>query len=535
MNIKQLLISTFIFIIFIAMTSSTFAQDHHKVDAYAKHPQHELLKALKTNTTASGVFRQPQKNTIATQKKTSGIQKSGTINSKLQAVCLLQHDGVMFIPADSLRFFWSGDNEDGGFTDMILNAFIGLPTNTPFVPSPDPLFILSADSTRSYSWYDADGVYKLSSKTYASFDSQGNLASLITLETPDNIIWENSDRKIYTYDTQGNCLNEIAQLWSGSVWENYKKQEFTFDSQNNMTEIKWTYWNNSTSSWLNYERTVMSYEGANKINSLIEQTWNEIESSWSNEDRYSVIYTGANVSQVISDYWSNGQSQWVHESKTVNTYNTNNQLTIVQELEWDIANQEWNNEWKQLFNYDEIGDNTNIIDQYWDGGAWNYQFKFEYTYSAFDITKATISDWDGTQFNKESRVSYSYNDYSQCTKVIIEGWDGNDWTPSLYSLKINFYYEETGGNTTGIETIMDRSEFKIYPNPASDHLKVKLNGQEIQQIRIIDVTGRMVFESRAGFNASEANIPVSHLQNGVYILQLTSGNKTGTNSFVVSH
>ena len=528
MKFKNLLLSTFILIGFISINSLAIGQSLTKEKPIVKHQDHQLINKLKSNANPSALFHQPQKNPVS-------LQKSDATNSRLNGISIYQHDGVMNNPGDSLRLYWGGDNHDPDLAAYLLRNFMYYPSNTPYIPSAETPLIIKTDSLRNYSWDSGPGVFDLKSKTVMAFDYQGNMTSEISMTTTNGIDWANSWRTLYTYDNQGNILSISEQDWTGTVWENDDKQEYTYDSQKNITEIIWYDWENGTSSWDKSYRSIINYESSNKITNLIEQIWNSTENSWNNDERYSMLYTGSNVTEVVYDRWSDGASEWKPNSKTAHTYNANNQLTITQDSGWDDVNDEWYNAEKQLFMYDDLGNNTSMIEQDWDSGSWNYQFKFEYTYSYLNISTVTLSEWDNTQFEANGRILFSYNDYDQCTKASIESWDGSDWTIEANSLELRFYYEEFEDNTTGIERIIDRNEFEIYPNPASDNLKVKLNGKEIQQIRIFDVTGKTVFESRLGTYASEANIPVSQLHNGVYILQVTSGNQSGTKPFVVSH
>src|SRR5690606_12913954 len=98
--------------------------------------------------------------------------------------------------------------------------------------------------------------------------------------------------------------------------------------------------------------------------------------------------------------------------------------------------------------------------------------------------------------------------------------------------QLDMYYEEFV--PTVIKEFVAENEILLYPNPASDHLNVKLNNSQINQISIVDMTGRVVFQTNGIFGATEVSIPVDQLSGGIYILHVTSEAKTGAKSFVVS-
>jgi hypothetical protein len=62
----------------------------------------------------------------------------------------------------------------------------------------------------------------------------------------------------------------------------------------------------------------------------------------------------------------------------------------------------------------------------------------------------------------------------------------------------------------------------LFPNPVKEKLTV-YSGKNIQEIRIFDVSGKLVFR-QTGTSTQEAVLDLSHLQSGIYILNLTGEN-----------
>lgn len=85
--------------------------------------------------------------------------------------------------------------------------------------------------------------------------------------------------------------------------------------------------------------------------------------------------------------------------------------------------------------------------------------------------------------------------------------------------------------TSEIATLSNES-ISIFPNPASDVLNVKTNGTEIiNGVQIMDINGRQVYTNT--FNAmSDAQINVSNLASGMYLINITSGDKSVTKKFL---
>ncbi|MEM6766618.1 MAG: M4 family metallopeptidase [Bacteroidota bacterium] len=79
--------------------------------------------------------------------------------------------------------------------------------------------------------------------------------------------------------------------------------------------------------------------------------------------------------------------------------------------------------------------------------------------------------------------------------------------------------------SVGVENELTQAGMKLYPNPVSDVLTLdlgQLTGQEAD-IRLLDVSGRQISHSTSRF--SQAEIHMQGLSRGIYLIQLTVGEK----------
>jgi hypothetical protein len=70
--------------------------------------------------------------------------------------------------------------------------------------------------------------------------------------------------------------------------------------------------------------------------------------------------------------------------------------------------------------------------------------------------------------------------------------------------------------------------YRIYPNPARDVLNIELLDQTFtpkSKIVLLDLTGRVILQTAYQGNARNASLHLDALTNGVYILQVLSGNE----------
>jgi beta-glucanase (GH16 family) len=111
-------------------------------------------------------------------------------------------------------------------------------------------------------------------------------------------------------------------------------------------------------------------------------------------------------------------------------------------------------------------------------------------------------------------------------------------TPYGYSL---FEIEAYGTAATAKSSITDKkvvqeeeiTEFKMYPNPASDYIQLSLPGKlDNKIITINDLTGKIVFQNKLDAAIQESLIDISQLPRGIYILSLNSDQKNWTKKLI---
>jgi hypothetical protein len=97
-----------------------------------------------------------------------------------------------------------------------------------------------------------------------------------------------------------------------------------------------------------------------------------------------------------------------------------------------------------------------------------------------------------------------------------------------------FYLDSVQVTNLVAESITDHDQSKvtIYPNPASD--KIKVTGAfENVQVQLFTTDGRLAYKSAK--ETKQTNINVSRLVNGVYILKINSQKGIITKKINVSH
>ena len=421
---------------------------------------------------------------------------SSDVQSRMTGYAFSFYDGNDYIMSDTVKYFWEGDRNQINL-DTVMIGRIGAPF--PFSQLNDPLYYhgtgnaVRVDSTVGvYS----NGIYH-DKRTFdingfpTSYELQQSIASDMV----------NIEKLTYQYDDQGNCLETIQLAPQGnSDWDNVMKWQYTYDDQNNLIHWNVQTWETQEAQWIDYSKFTLEYD-----NGLCQS---EVRQGW----------TG---------------TQWMNTTLYERSYDNNANLTSYTTKTWE--NNDWVNYSNFNYEYDASNNMTSHVYQEWDGNEWFDITIYGYMYEDNVLTSST---WDWLDENTGSveqffHFDYQYNDYGQCTRLYSTTWDGSQYVPTAGTdAQLDMYYEEFV--PTVIKEFVAENEILLYPNPASDHLNVKLNNFQINQISIVDMTGRVVFQTNGIFGATEVSIPVDQLSGGIYILHVTSEAKTGAKSFVVS-
>jgi len=141
----------------------------------------------------------------------------------------------------------------------------------------------------------------------------------------------------------------------------------------------------------------------------------------------------------------------------------------------------------------------------------------------------------GTPFNPTVHGSnillQDYGSTSNVFVVVCCPWNVN--CPSAPPAPM--YKENFSEETALLETVgeIDGNELQVFPNPASNHVIVRsVKEKEELNIRLLDVTGKLIFAKQVSLDNNRADIDFDLLQ-GVYFLEIFNGENRKTVSKLV--
>lgn len=129
--------------------------------------------------------------------------------------------------------------------------------------------------------------------------------------------------------------------------------------------------------------------------------------------------------------------------------------------------------------------------------------------STFSPSGYITTSFDGNIYNNGRAVAIQ-ND----GKIVIGGDTLNETTGQSFALARYTF------DNLATSSFTNNENFKITPNPTHDLVTI-LGNQKIEQISIIDCTGKIVFNNKT----NENKIDVSELQNGIYFVKIVANDK----------
>ncbi len=90
--------------------------------------------------------------------------------------------------------------------------------------------------------------------------------------------------------------------------------------------------------------------------------------------------------------------------------------------------------------------------------------------------------------------------------------------------------------TTGISTAESNNVIRIFPNPASDELKIQgLMFEAGDEVKIFDLLGKEAYFTQLSASTSNIRIQISNMENGVYFVQTKTENQIRMERLIIQH
>lgn len=447
-----------------------------------------------------------------------------------------------------VNYNWNPVNESWEFDSKRENTFDSFGNN-----------ILIVDSVYRYAGDEGSKWF-----IKMMIESNVNPAGLVTDYTVtdwyfngiSNTLSEKS-RTQYTFNANNDIIVNLLQRWdfSGEVWKNASKTEYEYNASGKLiTEIFYNVYNPDTQQWSVNRRVEFDYnaDGSQALNAYYElnpetqnlyltyKTENRIDAygetileqniQWNSYLKQEVInYKREKIydeqRNLLSDtyistdlFWDGSQYHMqIEGEKTENTYSASNQLLTTTEYYYTNGQFVGDDKFEYTYNttYPKAVDTEYAYTWNESTSTWNKESKGVLT-SNFEVTRDDmILPFGDEGESREVKMYFSY----MATELLLYGWSGtaNDWVEDS---KVKVYFSQSEFSSVDDVSV---SKASIYPNPVSDFISVRLNGNSIANIRLFDLQGRKLYEAPVN---NQSKIDLTGLANGVYFYQITMDKET---------
>lgn len=432
---------------------------------------------------------------IKTQQKTSEAKERVVAKVKYYA------DGSSYYMFDSTVFSWSNNRssyQEG--TTVTINDF----------DISEQKFVFLLHPTKLLKTYNADGLI---------------INKLYTVWNPIYNIWEDERQTIYSYTDkkltkeQNLILNKTTSLLENASCYNYEYKD------DKLIEESFQLWDEI--NWENISRTLYTLNG-DSVKISNSQVWDKKLSAWHIVDIIKEEFAthDSTLIEKISSKWNAFSSSWDYQHKESRLFKSG--LVIEENYqEWVVADKSWRTD--VLISNSYLKDKLSEITYYYQIlGKLNAFSKLSNFYIGDNIENTTIQVWStsAARWENESRELFNYNINGHITSCLKEKWIDNSWQPlesDMFDSKTLYYYQEFSLDSKSL--INSVNEVKIYPNPStvsSVNLDFSTNNNICTKIIITNLLGQKMREYNVSGSIGDHSlyIPINEFSSGMYIVQI---------------
>jgi hypothetical protein len=341
--------------------------------------------------------------------------------------------------------------------------------------------------------------------------------------------WEGWWRKEYDFDSLGNKTKEASYIWDldDNIWHKDKKSEFVFDeskeiavygyigenesdtwqfyykketeyNENGNVEINET-WDSSV-YWNPFrkQKETNSFDSFGALHSSVRLFWSEELNEWLNNWKYEYLYNDYENSSVRIRYdWDSAASTWINASKSETKQNESNLITMEASYMWNNTSKAW----------DGIGSKTIVLQYDSFGNRLLYEI---YHWEALTNSWVPVYRYSNVFANNNKLWQTDFFEWNE---------QNSEWIKN----KVRFYYYFD----TNLRIKKYSDEYIVlYPNPVGNELNFE--GLESGRVIVFDLLGKIHLDVSNARNS----INISHLPHGSYKIKIIENNRASTKGII---
>lgn len=370
-----------------------------------------------------------------------------------------------------------------------------------------------------------------------TFFGQNKLTSSLT-EYMNETSSTNMKKNEFTYGSNNNLLAETEFSWIDTEWKKSNESIYTYNA-NNMSTVKlYQEYDMNTNTISNGDRSNYMYNADGNCMQILYEEY--LGASWVNNKKIDLQYSNNRVSSGLTYEW-NG-SNWVYGedwSKITINFNPNGTASSIDYDAWDGAS--WVASGRTIYTYDDSNRRTLKNEQAWNGTSWVTNIRGEYTYDTYGnaieqkeyyLNNGTLTlgsdetfTFDTTKlmasfihpFKDKTGIDYLFSGQKIVHKII-------NLIESNYNIT-TYNYGEATANVNDFSLV----DVKVYPNPATNFIKVSAENVAIKNIELYTILGKKIMTS------TKDDLNIENLVNGVYVLKIQSKEGDFATKRIIKH
>ena len=350
---------------------------------------------------------------------------------------------------------------------------------------------------------------------------EGLVANVTELKyNTHNKQWTESSRESFTYNQFEELTNHLVQVYNIDTkqWENKTQKSISRSNGGQKVSIRFNIWDSNEGNWVAQWEQVQSFDSEGNplrvnTNKRLDGS-DELQNYW----QYVYLYDSNDELEMVFQYeWDQVTNKW--KDIWQSNYSKNNEGNVVTKLsEWNEAENNWSEFRKYTTEADDYSNQSLTIRKDWDDtkGEWSDKRRISEYFSESDTTLQVLDEeWDeemAAWTNRQSlKSTYSSKGIELERETAI--WNNNNWSSDF---KTSYHYTEVIVKQKQPE--MD-NDFYVYPNPVVDVVHLA-NVTERSVLTIYSMSGAVL--SKKTVDEYDASLNISQFEKGVYLFTLSN-------------
>ncbi|WP_319503121.1 T9SS type A sorting domain-containing protein [uncultured Draconibacterium sp.] len=365
---------------------------------------------------------------------------------------------------------------------------------------------------KDYNWVNKDNHWLISGASNYSFSDEGRLDSLEFQK------YVTINYRMYTKNYYGYEDGLLIAEWSMEKfdeyddWEKVSRLEYSYDSISRLKQVNTMEWDYFYYRWSTFEILEYDYDSLGNIG--VETAYNYDSYEMVRTKKYEIVYSYnlLNLLDEITEYvegW--GEDNFIPDRKVKYDYDASLNITAETLFIWDYDLNDWLEDTrKQHFSRNSEDQIYETLVQSWDNN-WNDVASTKF----FAVNSIVPEEVENQEF------VYAFLpmlDFYNIVADHIESYSYSDgeW---LNSATTSYHFKQN--SPVGIYT-QDLADVRIFPNPATDYIKIQ--GAQLQQYECIvyDLSGRMLIHKQGN---GDLKLDLSDLNASYYLIEIRKEGK----------